>query len=264
MTQESYFSLNNEIYFMVHSELAPSRPTLLFIHGLGDSHVDYLPYLSPDLTDHFNVLVPDLLGYGNSSSANDYSFHHQTQGIVHHLEFLQATTKIKLNDIILIAHSMGGIHATLLCESSIKEVIKGFINVEGSVTQYGSFISKNMIEALKTRSFHDWFTEFKNHIQLVSYRASLEFCQPEAFRQNAEEMYGICHAGIGEFTNSIGKKFVNLDVRKVYCYGDFTCKETLAFLNENQVTLHYFPAKTHFVLSECREDVFTFIKEFFS
>ncbi len=262
MIQESYFSLADETYFMAHSELASSRPTLLFIHGLGDSHIDYLPYLSSALINHFNVLIPDLLGYGSSSSGRDYSFQHQTQGIVHHLDFLQATTKIKFNNIILIAHSMGGIHGTLLCESDIKNQIKGFMNVEGSVTQYGSFISQNMVEALKTRRFDDWFAEFKSNIHFRPYSASLEFCNPEAFHQNAAEMYHICHASTGKFTNSMGKKFVCLNVRKVYCYGDFTCKETLEFLNENNVPLYYIPAKTHFVLSECPSDVINFIKKF--
>lgn len=264
MTQESYFTLADETYFMAHSELASSRATLLFIHGLGDSHIDYMQYLSSDLINHFNVLIPDLLGCGSSSSGSDYSFQHQAEGIIQHLNFLQATTKIKFNDIILIAHSMGGIHATLLCESAIKNSINGFINIEGSVTQYGSFISENMIEALKTRSFDDWFTELKNNINIEPYKASLEFCNPEAFHQNAAEMYALCHASTGKFTNIIGKKFASLDINKVYGYGDFICKETLEFLKENNVPLHYFPAKTHFVLSECPDEVVNFIKIFSS
>jgi pimeloyl-ACP methyl ester carboxylesterase len=262
MTKESYFSLADETYFMAHSELAPFRYTLLFIHGLGDSHINYLHYLSSDLVKHFNLLIPDLLGYGKSSSASDYTFQHQIQGIMHHLEYLQITTKIKIDNIILIAHSMGGIHATLLCESAIKNLIKGFINVEGSVTQYGSFISQSMIEALKTCSFDDWFADFKSNTRFRPYNASLEFCHPEAFRQNATEMYHICHEATGKFTNSMGKKFVGLDVRKVYCYGNFTCKETLEFLNENNVQLHSIPAKTHFLLAECPDDMVNFIKKF--
>ncbi len=262
MNQESYFSLASETYFIAHSELISSRPTLLFIHGLGDSHIDFLPYLTSDLTKNFNILIPDLLGYGKSSSASDYSFQHQVQGIINHLDYLQAKTKIKFNDIILIAHSMGGIHATLLCDSTLKNVIKGFINVEGSVTQYGSFVSKNMIESLKISSFADWFAEFKRGIQFGSYYASLEFCNPQAFCQNASEMYHLCHASSGKFTNSIGKEFVGLDVRKVYCYGDFTCQETLEFLKENNVPLHYIPANTHFVLSECPEEVIKYVESF--
>jgi len=247
---------------MIHSPLANSRPTLLFIHGLGDSHVNYLQYLSSDLSKHFNVLIPDLLGYGNSSSAGDYSFQHQIQGIVDHLDFLEGTTKIKFNDIIMIAHSMGGIHGTLLCESIIKYSIKGFINVEGSVTQYGSFISENMVNALKTKIFNDWFADFKKNIHFRPYRAAVESCQPEAFHQNAAEMYEICHASSGKFTNSIGKKFASLNMHKVYCYGDFICKETLEFLNENNVPLKYIPAKTHFVLVECPNEVIQFIEKF--
>lgn len=262
MTHESYFSLANETYFMIHSDLLSSRPTLLFIHGLGDSHLNYLRYLSSDLTEQFNVLIPDLLGYGKSSSASDYSFKHQIEGIIRHLDFLQHQAKVRFDNIILVAHSMGGIHATLLCESAIKNSIKGFINVEGSVTQYGSFISQNMIEALKTRCFDDWFAEFKRHIDYSPYEASLEFCSPDAFHQNATEMYNICHASTGKFTNSAGKKFICLDVRKVYCYGDFTCKETLEFLNDNHVPLQYSPAKTHFVLSECPDAMIVFIKQF--
>lgn len=264
---ESYFQFNNDTLFLAHNDLA-HRPTLLFIHGIGDSHVDYLPYLSTELDRHYNILIPDLLGHGNSSAANDYSFHHQVQGIVHHLVYLQSKANLEFSNIILIAHSMGGIHGTLLCETPLKKAITHFINVEGSVTQYGSFIAENMIQSLSTEPFDKWFLNFKQKIFELSkennfilpYYASLDFCQPEAFKQNATEMYQLCYALTGKYTHIIGKKYAELSIPRIYCYGDSLAKETVAFLNENHLSIQYFPAKTHFLLSECMEEFVRFVQ----
>lgn len=255
---ESYFQFNNDTFFLAHNDLA-RRPTLLFIHGLGDSHISYLPYFSTELAKHYNILIPDLLGHGNSSASatNDYSFHYQIQGVTQHLTYLQK--HLSLSNIILIAHSMGGIHATLLCDTSLKQCITNFICVEGSVTQYGSFISENMVQSLKTEPFDKWFQGFKEKIFALSkennfmlpYYASLDFCQPEAFKQNAAEMYQLGHTLTGQYTNVIGKKYAELCVPRIYCYGDSLAKETIAFLSENNLEIEYFPAKTHFILSEC-------------
>ncbi|TAK73622.1 MAG: alpha/beta hydrolase, partial [Gammaproteobacteria bacterium] len=161
MPHESYFHSNNECYFMAYSELKPSRPTLMFIHGLGDAHIHSLSYLTSKLADHYNILIPDLLGHGKSSGSDDYRFQHQIEGLQLHINHLQKAFNLPFSDLILIAHSMGSIHATLLCESSLQSSIKGFINVEGSVTQYGSFIAENMMEKSLQESFAIWFQDFK-------------------------------------------------------------------------------------------------------
>jgi pimeloyl-ACP methyl ester carboxylesterase len=126
---ESYFQYQNSHHYLIHSGLAPNLPTLLIIHGLGDSSLNYREFLS--LTN-YNVLIPDLLGYGKSSGAGDYSCNNQVNAIIHHINHLQKESGIALSNITLLAHSMGAIVATLLCESDLKSQIKALISVEGS------------------------------------------------------------------------------------------------------------------------------------
>ena len=109
---ESYFHSDDEHYFMVHSELKASRPTLLFIHGLGDAHIDMLPYLNSSLAQHYNILIPDLLGYGKSSSGKDYSFQHQVEGIKNHLDYLQK----KLNPTKCLASTLSLFFVSIFSE----------------------------------------------------------------------------------------------------------------------------------------------------
>lgn len=272
MIQESYLHLGDECYFMVHSELMASRPTLLFLHGLGDAHLHYRSYLTSELIKHYNILVPDLLGYGKSSASEDYRIERQVKGIEQQIHHLQKTSGVSLSNFILIAHSMGGIHATLLCKSAFKNAVKAFINIEGSVTQFSSFISKSVATRKKEESFSEWFNAFKQqkiyenlglkYPCMRSYYAALEFCQPEAFLKNALEIYEMSNAGTGPYTHIIGKAYAELTIPRIYCYGDSMCEETLAFLSQNQLASRYFSGKTHFILDECFNEFVIFIHEY--
>lgn len=44
----------------------PEKPTLLLVHGIGQSHVSFEEQLKPVLTDEFHVVTFDLRGHGNS------------------------------------------------------------------------------------------------------------------------------------------------------------------------------------------------------
>ncbi len=272
MSFESYMIIDHQCYFMLHSKLKSDRPTILFIHGLGDSSISYQPYLESDLTHYYNIIVPDLLGNGKSSSADDYSFQKQVDGIEKHLEYLQEKFQIRFSFLILVAHSMGSIHATLLCASKFKFIINGLINVEGSITQYGSFVCENMINAIPQQGFKTWFEDFKQNkiydhlayhsIPLRMYYASLIFCHSQTFLENATEMYNLSRALPGKYTHLMGQKYIELSIPKIYCYGDSMCKETLAFLQEHQLESHYFPCKNHFLLTECYNEFIIFIDDY--
>lgn len=268
--QESYFHVNNQFYYIAHSALQPNLPTLLFLHGLGDSGINYLHFLQSPLSLKFNILIPDLLGHGRSADANDYSFKQQVDGIIKQVEFLQEKYRTQLSDIILVAHSMGGIHATLLCESVLKDQIKALINVEGSITQYGSFASEAVLHAKNENCFPAWFDQFKqgiyqkgeSSIGFQQYYASLLFCRSEAFMQNGLEMRELSTALPGKFSSVVGKKYAELTLPRIYCYGDSLAKETLNFLDENQLKKQYLPCPNHFIMTDCFNHFVSFLEEF--
>lgn len=266
---ESYYKTENAHSFIRYSSLMPKRKTLLFLHGIGDSSISYLPFLNTPILSQFNIIIPDFLGYGKSSKNDDYSFTLQIQLIIEHIKSIEKQIGFLLNDLILTAHSMGGIHAMLLCDSEIKNRIKGVINVEGSITQYGSFISET-VSKISPKNFQTWFQNFKentifnNFIKEFpacrSYYASLQFCQAEAFFQNALEMHQVCISGKGEYTNHAGQQFCNLDLPKIYFYGDKSlCQESQNFLHMNRLPTKIFQTNNHFVMLQCFDEFTHFI-----
>ena len=59
-----------------YNDFDASRPTVLFIHGIGESGFCFLEAFQAPLLSDFNIVVPDLLGFGRSSPAadQDYTF----------------------------------------------------------------------------------------------------------------------------------------------------------------------------------------------
>ena len=272
---ENYHQIKEAYSFLRHSSLMPNRKTLVFMHGIGDSGLNYLPFLQTKTLTEYNILIPDFLGYGKSSKNDDYSFILQNKFIIEHIKALEKQVNFPFNELILILHSMAGIHGVLLCESEIKNRIKGIINVEGSITQYGSFVSKTVHKVVIDNNFDHWFNEFKE-ITIFdefikkfpicrTYYASLKFCDPNAFLQNALEIYKVCTSGTGEFTSLAGKKFSELTVPKIYCYGDQSiCQGSLNFLHKNRLPVKSFLTANHFIMQECFDEFVIFIRDWIS
>lgn len=259
---EFYDQSEGACCFIQYSDLRPDRKTLLFLHGIGDSSVSYLPFFLDKKLSQFNLLAPDLLGHGKSSANSDYSFDRQCDLIVKQINHLQDKIGFVFEEIILISHSMAGIHSLLLCQSSIKKQIKAFINVEGSITPYGSFVSEAVSRINEKHAFESWFQKFKEisifnkaitEPVLRSYYASLKFCRPQAFLQNALELrkYSLTWPG---------KLYAQLTLPKIYCYGDKSlCQESIDFLHENKLETQVFPTDNHFVMLACFDEFVNFI-----
>ena len=102
---------NLKIYYNYHkSKSKKSKPTLLFLHGLGSNHSSWNNYIT-----HFkkqrNILAIDLRGYGKSTrpkAQNSYQLKYFINDIH------QLITKLKLKNITIIGHSFGGVLAHIL------------------------------------------------------------------------------------------------------------------------------------------------------
>ena len=270
-SSEHYYHTGKRTSFLRHSTLDPQRKTLLFLHGIGDSSLSYLPFLQTPAFKDFNILIPDWLGYGKSSASDDYHFKTQVTLLLEHLQALAHERRFTAEEIILVPHSMSGIHAMLLCDSPLKNQIKGVINVEGSLTQYGSFIANKVSRVIARGQFESWFEAFKQTVILKSfvsqfpecrtYYDALNLCQPQAFLQNALEIHQVCLSESGPYTNRAGNVFAKLPLPKVYCYGDQSlCKESLDFLQQHAIPTHAFHTANHFVMLACLEEFIHFIK----
>ncbi|MDA8562166.1 alpha/beta hydrolase [Gammaproteobacteria bacterium] len=268
--KENYFQSKNSCSFIRYSIKKSNKLTLLFLHGIGDSSLSYTPFHETNKLANFNILTPDLLGYGKSSKLKTYSFKKQVEIIANHIVHLEKNTNIEFNSIIVIPHSMASIHAIKLYNSGIKNKIKGIINIEGTITQYGSFISERVKKIYLMDKFQKWFENFKE-IQILnkfikqfntckSYYASLKFCDPKAFLQNALELRKLSTSSTGKYQNIYGKKFANIRISKIYCYGDKSLSiESIDFLHENNIPTMVFKTNNHFLMLQCFNEFCEFI-----
>lgn len=81
---------------------AGSGPTLLLLHGIGDSSESWVP-LMPELAQDFTVVAPDLLGHGQSAKPRaDYSVAAYANGMRDLLEVLG------IERATVVGHSLGG------------------------------------------------------------------------------------------------------------------------------------------------------------
>src|SRR3990170_2643875 len=81
---------------------AGGGPRLLLLHGLGCDHRTWLPVLD-ELSRHFTVIAPDLLGHGQSAKPRaDYSIAGYANGIRDLLLVLG------IDKVTVAGHSLGG------------------------------------------------------------------------------------------------------------------------------------------------------------
>jgi pimeloyl-ACP methyl ester carboxylesterase len=82
--------------------MAGSGPALLLLHGIGDSSEAWQPLL-PELSRHFTVIAPDLLGHGRSAKPRaDYSVAAYANGMRDLLDVLD------VDSVTVVGHSLGG------------------------------------------------------------------------------------------------------------------------------------------------------------
>jgi pimeloyl-ACP methyl ester carboxylesterase len=94
----------------------------------------------------YNLVAPDNVGYGRSSPAHngDYSFDAQLNRLQ------ELVDRLQLCDVTLIGHSLGGILATLWCQSDASRSLHRLVNIEGSVTTPHRHLQAG------TAAFLDW------------------------------------------------------------------------------------------------------------
>jgi len=251
-----------------HSDIDVSRPTIVFVHGLGESGLCFLEALHEPLLEGFNIVVPDLLGFGKSSAAldGDYAF---SQQITHICRLLDG---VGVHRVDLVGHSMGGDIGTLFCQQ-YRDRINRFVNIEGDLTPDDRFITNAAIQAERDGRFQDWLREDFPSQQVLSwcqarpscirYLASLRMCQTRAFLASVREIYGLNEGLPDSNVGLIGKTYLNLDVPRVYCWGmDSLSKGSQAFLAESTLSHKAFPDAGHWVMLDQPVRFYSFLAGF--
>lgn len=267
--RERYIKAGEALLFCRYRPAARGRPTLLFIHGLGDSGLSFEPAFARPELEGLGLIVPDLPGFGRSSAAADYGFATQAGRLAGVVRRLGAH-----GGLVVVAHSMGAIPAVALCASELAGITRGLMLVEGSITQYGAFISAKAEAAKGRGEFTRWFGEdFSEHYIRETYvrrypfcsgyYASLRFCRPEAFLASALQMRQLATSRPEPWTHATGAAYAALALPRLYVYGRTSlAPETVRFLGEHQLAARALEADCHFVMLEVPEAFYSLLAGF--
>ena len=247
-----------------HNEIIPHRPSLLFLHGLGDSGRAFDEAFSAPGLDEFNLIAPDMPGHGLSAGypGGAVSFGDYATLLWRLLDALgiAADTAVSLRrPLLVIGHSMGGPVATQFCASDADGVVRGLINVEGNLTGEDLFISGKAVRAHQRGEFDPWF---RIHFieQTVGekwapqssanrrYYDAIRLCRPGAFLRGSRELVERSAASAEHPHGEIADTYLALRLPKLYCHGDGCPAETRAFLHEHREESRHFPGAGHSVM----------------
>jgi len=269
---ESFIKVDDDLIFLRHNLVKSNRTTLLFVHGLGESGLCFQEVFEDKRFNSFNILVPDMVGYGRSSASakGDYTFDAQIKRLRNIVQ------QYPIGELIVIGHSLGGDLTTLFCASDSEHIIKKYINIEGTITQFDIFISNQAVETAERGEFEHWFKETFMNSQVYDdwgsrspacrrYYASLCFCRPEAFLANAQELYKR-NTSLGLiYQSEIGQVYCSLSIPKVYCYGtESLSPKTSRFLQEMGLESQAFDGAAHWVMIDRKDEFYSFLYDFIS
>ncbi|MBN2139518.1 MAG: alpha/beta fold hydrolase [Desulfovibrionaceae bacterium] len=270
---EAYLGLGPETVYLAHNAPRPDRPTVLLVHGLGDSHLAWTEALGPPLGQAANVLALDLAGYGRSSAAQDYSFAAQAERLRKVLEFAEKDLGAPLDRLCLAAHSMGAAPAVLLCAGH-QDLVKGLVLVEGSISPHGSFVSAKAREAHGRGEFEAWFEKdfvedailnqyLKTFPCCGHYFASLMFCRRPAFLANALELGGLGQREGDQWRHEIGEAYAGLTMPRLYCHGNLSTPEPAKrFLRDRGLAAKALQTDCHFVMKHRPREFYRLLRDF--
>lgn len=263
---ESYLKVDDCVLFSCNRFTDSETSTLLLLHGMGDSGLAFREvFESPDFKE-WNLLVPDFPGYGRSSSSKDYSFQIQIARLWRLIEHFQ------IRSFVVVGHSMGGVLATLLCQSDQNARISKLVNIEGNLTPADLFFSNAAVAAQASGRFLEWFNESFRKEEIYHhlgscyescrrYFASLSFSRPEAFLANAKELVSLTAANNGD--TEIGELYSSVSIPKVYFYGTKSVtSESLRYLERKGLQSKGLAGCFHWPMIERQKEFYTLLHNF--
>lgn len=264
----SLITIDNGWIYVRHTPIVDFQPTILFVHGLGDSSLSFIEAFRSSNLKSFNVVAPDLVGHGGSSDApnENYSFETQIKCLY------RVVDALGISEFFLVGHSLGGDLATHLVANDQGRV-QGLVNVEGNLTPPDVVSSKQAVMAAERGLFDTWFKEtFMTDTVLNQwgakwascrrYYASLWFCRPHAFLSCASEVCRQNSALSNKSASKTGLLFQQINVPKVYCWGGGMSEETTKLIKEKGISTWGFADASHWPMIDKEEEFYRLLSNF--
>ncbi|MFK5895052.1 MAG: alpha/beta hydrolase, partial [Pseudomonadota bacterium] len=206
MIKKSIALPNSEINIVMNTQYG-SKGDILFIHGLGCSKESFNDAFTATGLSDYNLIAPDLPGFGVSSKEDNILYEMSNQA-----EYLKSLLDIlKINNPIIIAHSMGGAIALLLIEQL--KSIRHFFCLEGNLVAEDCSISRK-VAALS----QDYFVNKEYIDHPLKYRCQRLSSDPEAspvsYYKSSVSLLKLTESG------KLLEKYLKLECPKTYIYGE--------------------------------------------
>lgn len=186
-----------------------SGPTVVWIHGLGESSAGFEPVL-PELQGYTHVLV-DLPGYGRSPWPED---------VVGLDEVAARLARWLANEqpAVLVGHSMGGVLATFIAEIA---PVRGVVNIDGNLTRgdctFSGQAASYSLADFRARGFdkvrEQVYADGAKHHELRGYHAAMYFAAPNVFHRHSLDLVELSTG------DTLGPRLAALTVPKLFVAG---------------------------------------------
>ncbi|MBD3190513.1 MAG: alpha/beta fold hydrolase [Candidatus Heimdallarchaeota archaeon] len=256
--QQKKMPLSDDQVISYYSYLNGKEITLVFIHGLGGSKENFLPVFSIKELIKYNILVPDLIGHGDSSTPNDFSYEMDAQAelLAQFLNQLPITEQI-----IIIAHSMGGPIGLKLAER-LHNNIKGIVYAEGNIDENDCTFSKIIINEYtenewKKMGFYDFLTNFKTNPEMNEYAKTFAQAGPLTIYKSSIDLYKLSKE------EKLLERLVKMKVPVLAIYGE---QNKGRFSSERKLRrvfpVKYIPKAGHAMMLDNPQAFYKIINEF--
>jgi pimeloyl-ACP methyl ester carboxylesterase len=139
----------SEAIIHVHYSIKKNKPNLVLLHGMGgNGKSNWYNQIKP-LSKHFNLIIPDLIYFGeSSSSSNDFSVEFQAKQLREVLKQINYADNINM-----VGFSYGGLTTVMYNEFYPNDVDK-IIIIDAPVKFYSSQIADSLAHLAGTDSMH--------------------------------------------------------------------------------------------------------------
>ncbi|MCB2197806.1 alpha/beta hydrolase [bacterium] len=265
------------------------KPTLLLLHGLGDSSQAWEKLFEDQRFDGWNLVAPDLAGFGGTGAiaGSDFSFAGQLKLVGD----LLAT--LKPRDLVITGHSMSGVMGGWLVASLLNHLkrqdtssltawtgvtaedlltdealaginLRGFVSVEGTIVLADASISHRAVTVADRGRYDRWYEAFvelsssndwlKENPGANHYKQSIRQALPEAFLACARDLDNWKKASDQPGLTHAAHLLRSIDLPRAYCYGSRSVHpEALKVLRESSTELIRFEGAGHWLMIEQSE-----------
>lgn len=228
---------------------------ILYLHGLGCSKNDFTDTVGDNLK-HYDVLAFDFPGHGDSN----YPMKIQIEDLVEITKIL--LDQLKISDIIIIGHSLGGLVGLLLAEK-YPEKVTSFINIEGNLDSADCFFSRKVTEVSFDKFKSETFAVFKKSL-LASKNTGLRTYANILKSQSSQVFYEFS-SSLVELSDSgnLLNRFLTLPGPKIFVFGSENNQLLyLAKLKQQGVQLAEISNSNHFPQYDNPIELYSIISNF--